>query len=76
LRIISKHRDYYDSVVAHGIDKSVVYLRERKDWPASASKETEKFFSNAPGHSEWNSQEASALTVEAGLILFCGAQLK
>lgn len=29
MRIISKHADYYDSVMAQGQDKSLLYLRER-----------------------------------------------
>ena len=31
MRIISKFRDFYDTIMSQGVDMSVVYLRERKE---------------------------------------------
>ena len=30
MKIISKHKDYYDGVQAFGIDKTLVYLRKEE----------------------------------------------
>lgn len=37
MRIVSKFHDYYDCIQAHGIDKSLVYVRQPKDYYYSLS---------------------------------------
>jgi len=32
MRIISKFRDYYDTAMGYGIDKTIIYVRNEKEW--------------------------------------------
>lgn len=41
MKIISKFHDYYDSVTAYGIDKSIIYIRDKKEFEIELKKEKE-----------------------------------
>lgn len=50
MRIISKKRDYYDSVMKTGMDREVVYVRETKDVDLDRKYGLEDFYSPLSSH--------------------------
>lgn len=71
MRIIgSKFHDYYDTAMAHGMDKELVYMRNQSIRPINEKWGT--IFSNS-----WNrfpSLGSMEYTIEPGVVLFCGKQ--
>jgi len=69
MRILSKFHDYYDGVMAHGMDKELVYVREQK--VRQVDEEHVSFFENV---NEWMFGCPNGYTIEPGVVLFCGKQ--
>jgi len=82
MRIISKFRDYYDTVQGYGIDKSIVFLRKHyneplkyKEFNSELNRGREIWQDDRDNllvlnHSSWNREYE--INFESGLIGFCG----
>ncbi len=67
MKIISKFRDYYDSVQMYGQDSSLLYLREQKTKIVSEDS-INTYHVNVPGSRGWKNY----VSVDLSVIYFCG----
>lgn len=77
--IISKFKDYYDSAVGMGIDKSIVYNRNMVEYTVSGYNNTKiidpKLCNSFPFFNDYTRYEIKNNTyfdISIGIILFCG----
>lgn len=83
MRIISKHRDYYDSAAAYGVDTTRTYMRNQYEVPESAKSDVRKaldplfqLLKKLPYEDHYNAKFPVGWDVKCFIIAFCGkAQL-
>jgi len=73
MRIISKHRDYYDSCMRYGMDKTFVYARNREEIPVSEVDTKFDRLSQRPLFYSRNMPQGHPFSnVREGAVGFCG----
>lgn len=81
MRIISKFHDYYDCIQSHGIDKSLVYLRQPKDYeyfllynksPVTTIEKTADIYSNNIPNTRRFKEKFLEWKLEYFIVGFCG----
>lgn len=70
MRIISKHRDYYDGVQGYGFDTTPTYVRTQEVVEATDVPElVHRAYTQLPG---WSIREWQLPEITRGILVFCG----
>lgn len=73
MKIISKHKDYYDNALSYGVDKTQVYVRKEQFTETTAPNEFETYYGSFGCFYTINKREPGVSVVDYPVLIgFCG----